>query len=116
MRPTMEVETSNCWRRRRILSLSLPQRGNCKRNFKTFSSKRKRHLELAPVVRTVTAPLQTGQIIGIIASLPAIKRLAADAEVAAGAGHITAVTIEIHPGQPYPGFPAELRSGPGQSV
>jgi hypothetical protein len=37
----MEVETANFWRRRRTASLSLPQRGNCNRNRKTFSSKGK---------------------------------------------------------------------------
>ena len=41
MRPTMEVETGRCWRRRSTASLSLPQRGNCNRKVKTFSSKGK---------------------------------------------------------------------------
>jgi hypothetical protein len=37
----MEVETNNFWRRSSTASLSLPQRGNCNRNPKTFSSKGK---------------------------------------------------------------------------
>ncbi len=39
MRPTIEVETDSCWRRGKTASLSLPQRGNCNRNPKTFPSK-----------------------------------------------------------------------------
>jgi hypothetical protein len=37
----MEVETGNFWRRNRTANLSLPQRGNCNRKVKTFSSKGK---------------------------------------------------------------------------
>ena len=30
----------------------------------------------------------------------------ADAKVPAGTGHVATATIEIHPGQPHPSFPA----------
>jgi len=44
MRPTIEIEIVTFWRRSRTASLSLPQRGNCNRNPKTFSSKEKAHV------------------------------------------------------------------------
>ena len=50
-----------------------------------------------PPART-TALLQRGQVVWIIAALPAIERLAADAKVTRGMGHVAAATIEIHPG------------------
>jgi hypothetical protein len=37
------------------------------------------------------------QVVRIITALPAIKRLAADAEVTASVGHVIAATIEIYP-------------------
>src|SRR5438270_12865284 len=60
--------------------------------------------------------LQRGQIVRIIPSLPTIKRLAADAEVAAGVSHIVATTIEIHPSQPNPSSTAQLHPDPSQST
>jgi hypothetical protein len=44
MRPTIEVETGNRWRRNSTANLSLPQRGNCNRKVKTFSNKEKDHV------------------------------------------------------------------------
>jgi hypothetical protein len=44
MWPTMETEMATFWRRSRTASLSLPQRGNCNRNPKTFSPKEKAHV------------------------------------------------------------------------
>ena len=61
---------------------------------------------------TMTALLQRAQIVRIITTLPAIERLAANAEVTAGLGHVAAATIEIHPGQPDPGFPTQLHPEP----
>jgi hypothetical protein len=37
MRPTIEAEITKRWRRSSTASLSLPQRGNCNGNPKTFS-------------------------------------------------------------------------------
>ena len=65
---------------------------------------------------TMAARFQRAQIKRIIAPLPAIEGLAADAEMTAGTGHVVAVAIEIHPGQPHPGFPAELHPDPSQSA
>src|SRR5580700_3488299 len=67
-------------------------------------------------MRTMGARFQRTQVKPIIAALPAIESLAADAEVTAGTGRIVTVTIEIHPGQPNPGIPAELHAGPSQSA
>jgi hypothetical protein len=76
----------------------------------------KRPSRLAALPRTMTALLQRAQIVRIIAPLPAIERLAADAKVTAGVGDVAAATIEIHPGQPHPSFPAELHPGSRQST
>jgi hypothetical protein len=46
----MEVETGTCWRRSRTASLSLPQRGNCNRNPKTFSLGRRDVEARRPVI------------------------------------------------------------------
>ena len=62
------------------------------------------------------AGFQSGQIVGIEAALPVIEGLAADAKVPAGMGHVVAPVIEVHPGQPNPGFPAELHSDSSQSA
>jgi hypothetical protein len=51
---------------------------------------------------------RSGQIVRITAMLPVIEGLAAFAEVTAGAGPVTTATIDIHPGQPYPGLTAQL--------
>jgi hypothetical protein len=110
----MEVETANFWRRRRTASLSLPHRGNCNRNRKTFSSREKRPGRQAALARTMAALLQRGQIVRIITALPTIKRLATDAKVTAGMGPVAAATIEIHPSQPNPRLPAQLHSRPSQ--
>ena len=67
-------------------------------------------------MRTMGARFQRTQVKPIIAALPAIESLAADAEVTAGTGHIVTVAIEIHPGQPDPGFPAESHADPSQSA
>jgi hypothetical protein len=56
------------------------------------------------------------QVKRIIAALPAIESLAADAEVTAGTGRVAVTTIEIYPDQANPGFPAELHGGPSQSA
>src|ERR1035441_3869514 len=44
------------------------------------------------------------------------KTSAAEAKVTAGMGHVAAATIEIHPGQPDPGFPTQLHPDPSQSA
>src|SRR5437588_12423227 len=64
----------------------------------------------------LAARLQRGQSVRIIPSLSTIKRLAADAEVAAGVSHIVATTIEIHPSQPNPSSSAQLHPDPSQST
>ncbi|HUD55322.1 MAG TPA: hypothetical protein VMR02_08850, partial [Terracidiphilus sp.] len=51
---------------------------------------------------TMTALFQRRQIVRIIAPLPTIERLPADAEVTAGVGYLAAATIEIHPSQANP--------------
>jgi hypothetical protein len=51
-------------------------------------------------MRTMRARFQPAQVQRIIATLPAIESLAADAEVTAGTGRVVTLTIEIHPGQP----------------
>jgi len=58
--------------------------------------------------------LQRGQIVPLITTLPTIKRLATDAELTAGMGHVIAATIEIHPSQPQPSSPAQLHPDSGQ--
>src|SRR5271165_180089 len=65
---------------------------------------------------TMRARFQSGQIVGIEAALPAIEGLATDAKVTAGMGHVALAVIEVHPGQPNPGFPAELHSDSSQSA
>jgi len=77
---------------------------------------RKSPSRLALAMRTMRARFQRAQVQRIIAALPAIESLAADAEVTAGTGRVVTVAIEIHPGQPNPGFPAELHAGPSQSA
>ena len=59
-------------------------------------------------MRTVQTALQGGEVVGIVASLPAIKDLTADAEVAAGQGHIAAAAVVIHPVQAGPGLAAQF--------
>jgi hypothetical protein len=61
-------------------------------------------------MRAVGALFQRGQVLGIVLAAPAIEGLAADPEMAAGAGHVAAPTIEIHPSQTSPGLPAQLFS------
>src|ERR1700758_1626179 len=64
----------------------------------------------------MAALLQRGQIVRIITALPTIKHLSADAEVAAGVSHVVAASVEIHPAQPHPRFPAQLHPDPSQSA
>ena len=66
------------------------------------------------MVRTMTAPFERRQIQRIVTSLPAIKCLAANAEVATSEGHVLAVAVEIHPAQANPRFPAEFHPDSGQ--
>ena len=71
-------------RRSRTASLSLPQRENCNRNPKTFPPKEKAPRRLTALARAMAALFQRGQIVRIMTALPTIRRLPADAEVAAG--------------------------------
>src|SRR5271157_954739 len=59
-------------------------------------------------MRPVGTLLQRRQALRIIAASPAVKSLAADSETTAGASHVAAATIKIHPGQTSAGLPAQL--------
>ncbi len=63
---------------------------------------------------TMRAGFEGGQIVRIIAALPAIEGLAADPEMATGAGHVLRAAVEIHPGQAQPRLPAQRHPGSGQ--
>jgi len=63
---------------------------------------------LAAAMRPVGARFQSAEVVGIIAALPAVEGLAADAEMAAGAGHVAATMVKIHPIQADPGLAAQL--------
>ena len=69
---------------------------------------RSRPSGLTPPMGTMGTLFQRRQVVGIVAAAPAVEALAADPETAAGAGHVAAPTIKIHPGQTSPGLPAQL--------
>jgi hypothetical protein len=46
---------------------------------------------------TAGALFQRDQVLGIVAAASAVEGLAADSEMAAGAGHVATPTIKIHP-------------------
>src|SRR5438477_12471174 len=59
-------------------------------------------------MRPVGAALQTRQVVRIVAFLPTIEALAADAKVPAGEGHVLAAAIVVHPIQAGAGLAAQL--------
>jgi hypothetical protein len=64
---------------------------------------------LTTLMRTVRAVLQGVEVMGIIAALPAIKRLPANPKVTAGEGRIATVAeIVTHPDQAELASPAQL--------
>ena len=63
---------------------------------------------LAMAMRPVGAALQTRQVVRIVAFLPTIEALAADAKVPAGEGHVLAAAIVVHPIQAGAGLAAQL--------
>jgi hypothetical protein len=70
-------------------------------------------------MRAMGVGFQSGQIVSIEAALPAIERLAADAKVTAGMGHVAVAVIEVRSGYPNPGYPnraSRLSSTPIQPV
>src|SRR5438477_5914444 len=59
-------------------------------------------------MRPVGAALQTRQVVRIVAFLPTIEALPADAKVPAGEGHVLAAAIVVHPIQAGAGLAAQL--------
>ncbi len=87
MRPTMETEIATFWRRSRTASLSFPNAETATAKAKPFLL-REKPSRLASPPGTMTALFQRPQIVRIIAPLPTIERLPADAEVTAGVGYL----------------------------
>src|SRR5439155_21409658 len=63
----------------------------------------------APAHRPMRTVFQSGQLLRIVAPLPAIEGLTADAEVSTGQGGVPAVSlVVIEPSQPLLSFTAQL--------